>query len=61
MTTEAAPQSAHDVLDAIYPLLAHGRRIGMGGQIVLSFDKHGNLSPPKVNLSGDVAKKGAPA
>ena len=56
MTTEAAPKAVHDVLDAIYPLIAHARRIGMGGQIVISIDKHGNLAEPKVNLSG-VAKK----
>lgn len=60
MTTEAAPKHMHDVLDAVYPLLAHARRIGMGGQIVLSIDKHGNLGEPKVNLSG-VAKNDAGA
>ena len=58
MTTDSAPKALHDLLDAVYPLMAHAHRIGMGGQIVLSIDRHGNASPPKVNLSGDVAKKG---
>ncbi len=63
MTLEAAPQEAHVLLDTYWPLIMHGRRIGMGAQLVVSVDKHGNLSKPKVNLShnGEVAKNGASA
>lgn len=53
MTLEQpAPKALHDVLDAVWPLIPHARRIGMGAQIVLNIDKHGNYTGQKVNLSG---------
>lgn len=56
MTTEerSAPKELHDELDKLYPLAAHGGRIGMGSQIILSLDPSGKISEFKVNL----AKKG---
>jgi len=54
MTIEerSAPKALHDVLDSVWPLIPHGRRLGMGAQIVLHFDKNGNYTGKKVNLSG---------
>lgn len=49
---ESAPKQVHDILDTVWPLVPHARRMGMGAQIVLHFDKHGNYTGQKVNLSG---------
>lgn len=51
MTLESAPKQLHDELDKMWPLVPRARLLGMSTQIILTVDKHGNLSSRKVNHS----------
>jgi hypothetical protein len=56
VAAESAPAQMHELLDALGPVIALARRIGMGSTIILTVDKHGNVQPPKITSTGDVAK-----
>lgn len=59
MTIEqSAPQQMHDLIDQMAPILELAKQTHCGVSIVITRDKHGNISPDwKLTVGPAVAKK----